>query len=160
MPMPKEVAGMNIMRTWPESSCTCEKCVKCCERNTPGWFLPDEVQKVADFLQMSITQMLGVNMIVEYWYDSNLGQMEVVTPIMTFQIGQVFARFGDPIGGGQCIFLKHNRCRIYEVRPFECRLAHACQGTSFTKGYRVRKSIAWQWRRRKVNAWKLMGGEA
>ena len=103
------------MTTGSKESCECESCKAACE-NKPGWFLPREAERVADFLGKSMDELFQERLGVDWWigYEPTF----VLAP----------ALLGEPAGTeypgnprGKCIFYKNGRCEIHPVKPFECR---------------------------------------
>lgn len=108
--------------------CVCEKCVEACHRH-PGWFLPGEAEKVAEFLGMEFTEFEKRFLIKDHAsnqaasdapYVYSPRKPEVDKPDETIRSAWRQGCHGD------CVFLKEDRCSIHPVKPFECRKVFAC----------------------------------
>jgi len=115
------MTNTNNMRT--RQSCTCQNCVNDCKYR-PGWFLPGEAEKVAEFLGMNLQELFNTKLGVDYWVGtprgpilSNILLLAPATATMTPGTMYGFS----PIG--QCVFLKKDRCLIHPVKPYECKMA-------------------------------------
>jgi Fe-S-cluster containining protein len=99
-------------------SCTCDYCRAGCTRK-PGWFLPGEAERAAEFMGLAPPEFFGRYLAVDWWEaDDRLGQTFVLSPaIAGEETGTEFP--GNP--GGTCVFYKDDRCQIHEVKPHECR---------------------------------------
>lgn len=78
----------------------CTGCGKCCT-GAPGyvWVSPEEAQKIADHLQVSLEDFLR-----RYTRKVN-GHLSLTEDPTSFD----------------CVFLRGKQCSIYEVRPEQCR---------------------------------------
>lgn len=111
--------------------CQCEKCLNAC-KSKPGWFLPNEVEKVATYLNLSLAELFKTKLGIDWWesYDNPEDEEDdqdifILTPaITTMNAGSEYP--ANP--KGKCIFLKDNLCSIHQVKPFECRLMN-CKKT-------------------------------
>lgn len=99
------------------NSCICDQCVAAC-RNKPGWFKPGEVEKVAEFLGMSLQQLFNEKLQVDYWVGKGKGDIYNLTPGI---IEEMERKVVPWFPHGTCVFLKDDRCEIHSVKPFECR---------------------------------------
>jgi Fe-S-cluster containining protein len=90
-----------------KSDCKCKECSAGCER-FPGRFLPGEVEKVAEFLHLSVKELFDRYLRISQWYsDSNIDRdVFILAPV------------GDPFG--RCVFFKDGLCSIHSVNPYEC----------------------------------------
>jgi Fe-S-cluster containining protein len=123
------MSGATIQETQgSRESCTCPKCVSCCERR-PGWFKPGEAEKVAAFLGLTLQELFDTKLEADYWInDSGEPNTLLLAP----------ARVGHPSGTvsrdtwsptGRCVFLSaEGRCSIHAVKPFECAVAFCGDG--------------------------------
>ena len=97
--------------------CSCEVCTSACSYN-PGWFLPGEVERLAEFLECSVQEVFDVFLCANYWIEDE-GQTYVLAPLTTEDQHRAggkasFSKRGD------CIFLHEGLCQIHEVKPHEC----------------------------------------
>jgi Fe-S-cluster containining protein len=94
--------------------CKCEECKNSCAYK-PGWFLPGEIEKAAQYLMMSeqefFDQYLGVD-----WYE-DFNDIFVLAPAITSMYpGEEYP--ANP--KGQCVFFHNGLCNIHSVKPYEC----------------------------------------
>jgi Fe-S-cluster containining protein len=104
--------------------CQCNKCRGACEHK-PGWFLPGEAERVADYLGVDLQELFDTRLVVDYWVGDGLdGDTYVLSPgIVGREPGAVLPF--DPRGA--CVFYKNGLCEIHPVKPHECRETMACQ---------------------------------
>ncbi len=96
--------------------CTCDTCKDACTRKS-GWFMPGEVEKVAEYLGISLQELFNTKLGVDWWWVTD-GDIFVLAPATTsMDTGMEYPR--NP--WGQCIFYKSGLCSIHPVKPFECR---------------------------------------
>ena len=90
------------MTNWYDDglSFACTGCGKCCT-GSPGavWLNDQEIEALADKLQLSINEFIQK---YTRLVDGKLSLIE------------------DPVNF-DCVFLKDNRCEVYEARPVQCR---------------------------------------
>ena len=124
-------------------SCCCEKCVAACKGN-PGWFLPGEAEKAAEFLGIPFDEFRSKYLIRDYWVGTDDGDVYVWAPRKKgIEEDRETASFSYPFCLGDCIFLdSQNRCGIHEVKPHECREVMPCD-----LGKAIREKIQLEWRR-------------
>ena len=107
--------------TCTAASGTCPTCRSACKRR-PGWFMPGQVENVAEFLGISLTELFRTRLIVDYWYsDHQLSPTTFVLSPATVdgsRPGMVSALNGQR---GRCTFLTDDeRCSIHPHKPYEC----------------------------------------
>lgn len=94
--------------------CSCIHCREAC-MHKPGWFLPGQISKLANFLKMSnkeiFNKFLGVD-----WYVGDSSIFVLAPAITDMSAGTEYP--AKPFG--RCVFFKDNKCSIYPVRPYEC----------------------------------------
>jgi Fe-S-cluster containining protein len=96
-------------------SCTCQYCRDGCTAK-PGWFLPGEAEKAAEFMGMTLPEFFREYLAVDWWESEP--DIFVLSPALRGEeTGTEFP--GDP--QGECVFYENERCRIHEVKPAECR---------------------------------------
>lgn len=101
------------------SECTCGKCQKACE-NKPGWFLPGEAERVAEYLSVSLPDLFATKLGVDWWEADERHDTDiyVLSPAITsMPAGDTFP--SNP--NGRCVFYQDGRCSIHPVKPYECR---------------------------------------
>lgn len=98
------------------NGCTCEGCRQACQYN-PGWFLPGEAERVAEFLNLTLQELFNTKLGVNWWVAAE--DIFVLAPAITkMSPGREYP--GDP--RGKCIFYNSDGlCEIHPVKPFECR---------------------------------------
>jgi Fe-S-cluster containining protein len=96
---------------------TCDRCRSACDRK-PGWFLPGEAEKTAEYLGLSLLELFREHLAVDWW--------DAVEPVFLLspavrgnKAGQEFP--GDPTGS--CVFFEEGRCRIHRAKPHECAVS-------------------------------------
>lgn len=125
--------------------CTCQVCVDECKRR-PGWFLPGEAEVAAAFLGLPLQEFFSTFLGVDWWVSKH--DTFVLAPaVVDMEPGTMYPWW--PVG--QCVFLENDRCRIHQVKPYECRMAYhetlRVNGELTTCGGTRHESVA--------NAWKL-----
>ena len=142
---------------FPVSSCDCVKCRAACT-NSPGWFLPREVEALARHLDLDVPSLfrkfLGVGV-------TRLPDGTLSHGVMPHKL-----RDGKKPGGvwtlpelaepGRCVFLDRGKCTIYPVRPFECaRMIHDRQKESV----RLRHHIVKAWTQAALKPFAALTGK-
>jgi len=102
-----------------KESCTCNHCVRACKYK-PGWFKPGEIEKVAEFMKLSVKELFDQYLTVDWYVDAHAdtGDIFLIAPATIHNRAGGMMPY-DPTG--TCVFLKDNRCSIHPVKPFECR---------------------------------------
>jgi len=123
-----------------KESCTCSECVHSCYHK-PGWFKPYEIERVADFLGISLKELFDTSLGVDYYLenlDQEDSEMEVGSEewkvemrkqqtkkaLFVIAPSQEHMQPGGMYPGrpeGKCVFLKDDRCAIHVVKPYQCR---------------------------------------
>lgn len=111
---------------FPVTSCDCDRCRAAC-LNSPGWFTPDQIPRVARHLGLSVSET----------FRKHLAVSVTAMPDGTRRYGLMphKLRDGKKPGSlwtlrelarpGRCIFYDRGKCTIYPVRPYECaRMIH------------------------------------
>lgn len=94
--------------------CTCKKCVSAC-KHKPGWFAPGEVEKAAEYLDLTLQDFFDKYLAVDWW-EGDPPTFILAPAIIGEGTGSEYP--GDP--KGQCVFLNNNLCDIHKVKPIEC----------------------------------------
>jgi len=102
-----------------ENSCSCDDCKKACSHK-PGWFLPGEIEKVADYLNIDLRELFDTKLGVDWWVRFP-DDIYVVAPA-TIEMTPGSEYPGNP--RGQCQFYKDGLCSIHPVKPYECKEYH------------------------------------
>ncbi len=108
------------------SSCACPDCCDACT-NSPGWFMPTEITRLAEYLGLSLEETFRKKLAVGV---TNMPGNSLRHGIMPHKL-----RDGKKPGSlwsldelsrpGRCVFYDQGRCSIHPVRPFECaRMIH------------------------------------
>ncbi len=130
---------------WPETSCSCDACKEAC-LNSPGWFLPGEVERLADYLNLTLEALFRKFLAIGTTHMPDGSRRHGVMPHKLRDHKKpgalwTLAELAEP---GRCIFYDHGKCSIYPVRPFECsRMIHSHRKE--TK--QLRQFIVEQWTR-------------
>lgn len=101
--------------------CQCDYCRSCCGYK-PGWFLPKEAEKVAEYMNLSLKDFFNKYLGVD-WYE-NYGKegksVFVLAPATkTMRTGKLYS--AKPTG--ECIFFVNELCKIHSIKPYECAVA-------------------------------------
>ena len=94
--------------------CKCNTCKSAC-KHKPGWFMPEEAEKVAEYLGISLQELFKTKLSVDWWQSEC--NIFLLSPAIPDYEGREFP--GNP--RGQCAFYKNKLCSIHLVKPFECR---------------------------------------
>lgn len=139
------------LEMFKETECVCDHCVRCCTIK-PGWFKPGEVEKVAEYLKMTVQELFEKYLGVDWWVNLNdSGDVFLLSPAtVDMTPGQEFPR--NP--RGTCVFLKDDRCTIHPVKPYECRIAHHSR-----KSMAYHKVIAEAWLGKQESIEEILGRE-
>lgn len=130
--------------------CTCKDCQSACAYK-PGWFVPGQVEKVAEYLDVPLATLFKKKLMVDWWHDSP--NVFALSPaIVGGTPGQEFP--GNP--RGKCVFYKKGRCEIHAVKPRECREVHH-EGTP--DGLHKKMADKWRSKRAQAQIRKLLGVE-
>lgn len=127
---------------------TCAKCQSACTYK-PGWFLPGEAEKVAEYLGMSMETLFAEWLGVDWWEGSDLPTFVLSPAMTTHPSGTEFP--GDPRGA--CVFYKDGRCSIHPVKPFECR-TYWC---GMKDGHTYHRETAQAWGSNQAQIEQLLG---
>ena len=131
--------------------CGCEKCKNCC-KILPGIPLPNEVIKIAKFLNMPLLECLKKYFIVGWrnYITINGKEYEDIKFVYPAREGwnNKIEDWGYPfnINKQHCLFLENELCKINKVKPFECLKNFGCKET--TLSFRNKVLIKWD------KAWK------
>ena len=139
----------------PESG-TCYKCSGACSVK-PGWFLPGEAEKAADFLGVTLEDLFTTKLAVDWW-ESDHEFPETVFLLAPAMVGETPGEEypGDP--QGTCVFLTEDkRCAIHEVKPHEC--AAYWHGEDANNIPVRHKRVATEWTEHQDQITKLLGRE-
>lgn len=93
--------------------CECQPCKNACS-HMPGWFKPEQINKVAEFLEISIQKLFDTKLAVNWWENPNM--FSIVPATINMKPG----REVNYNPRGICIFFKEGKCEIHSVKPFEC----------------------------------------
>lgn len=99
------------------SSCACEKCQAVCSHK-PGWFIPGEVEKVADFFSITLQELFDRYLMPDSW-EPDTGSIRTLSPAIKGEKPGTYL----PFAVGECVFFEGGRCSIHGVKPYECRMA-------------------------------------
>ena len=132
--------------------CTCNKCRKACSY-TPGWFMPGEAEKAAEFLDLSLKDFFDKYLGVDWWVGKGEEDIFVLAPALVGEeTGSEYP--GDP--KGKCIFFnKDELCDIHPVKPFECATL-TCDGAGSKESH---KAVAMAWKKHQNQIVELLGRE-
>lgn len=133
------------------NDCNCKTCKVACLRK-PGWFMPGEAEKVAEYLGVSLQELFETRLGVD-WYEGS-GDIFLLAPaIHSMSAGEEYPR--DP--RGRCVFFDKKLCSIHPVKPFECREYHHSEKEETCQGRH--RSVADAWREKQSQIETLLGYE-
>ena len=131
--------------------CSCYICKSACTHK-PGWFMPGEVEKVAEYLGMPLQELFDEKLGVDWWVTD--GNIFVLAPATTSMDAGIEYP-GNP--KGQCIFYENGLCSIHSVKPFECReFIHSEDDGLSGKRH---KAVADAWQDKQAQIVELLGRE-
>lgn len=133
-------------------ACSCDKCKSAC-RHKPGWFLPEEIERAANYLGISVQKLFGDYLGVDWWEGAD--PIFVLAPAtQSMDPGTTYPY----VPAGKCIFLDKNElCIIHEVKPHECREHdHMEKHSNATKRHRE-VAEAWEKEEHQELITKLLG---
>lgn len=159
-----------------KTKCQCEYCIGICS-NVPGWFRPEEIIPLCEFLKTDLEAVFKKYLILDYWI-RNEEEICVLSPIknldrvknlqveslkMIREHNYIMGRDSFDRPGSRaswsyafikadCIFFKDGKCMIYSARPFECAVSdHSFKDPSNrAKISQLRKLIAREWRKSSI----------
>ena len=127
--------------------CQCQRCKAACIRK-PGWFLPEEAEKAAEYLGISLQEFFNKYLGVDWWVTSE--------PIFVLAPALVGEETGTEYPGkpdGQCVFYKNGLCDIHPVKPYEC-VKLICGDPGASKRH---KKVSEAWKNHQEQITKLLG---
>lgn len=100
----------------------------CC-RTSPGWFAPGEAERAAAHLGLEMGDFVNRYLVLDR-IQTTIGRIEAFAPVKLGRDGEPVEPTGERTSDayhlwqGACIFYggEEAGCRIYPVRPLECRL--------------------------------------
>ena len=123
----------------------------CCSRS-PGWFAPGEVERAAAHLGLDMGDFVNRFLVLDH-LDTTIGRVEAFAPLKVGRDGEPVEPPGQktsdyyPNWERPCVFFEHGACRIYPVRPLECRL-YVC--TNLPEDNPAKLDLALLW----LGAWR------
>jgi Fe-S-cluster containining protein len=124
-------------------SCTCDGCIEAC-RIKPGWFIPIQIPELLKYFKVKTIK--GLIEIGKFAIDFWAGDEEdilILAPNIKNNPSEMYPY--DPTG--KCVFLKNDRCKIYNIRPYEC--AVMIHGVGQNIMHRRHKQVMNLWKRSK-----------
>ncbi len=123
----------------PVSSCDCRHCREAC-LNSPGWFMPDQLQPLARHLKLTqeevFAQYLAVG--VTAMPDGSLRHGVMPHKLRDGKKPGSVWTLPELAQPGRCVFFDQGLCSIYPVRPFECaRMLHTRSNESIKLRHRI-----------------------
>ncbi|MCB1151694.1 hypothetical protein KDK88_09090 [bacterium] len=129
--------------SFPVSSCDCNDCRAACT-NSPGWFMPWEVLRLAKHLDLSVEDCFRKHLAVGVTHMPDGSQRHGVMPHKLRdgkKPGSVWT-LGELSVPGRCSFFDRGLCTIHTVRPWEC--ARMIHGPAH-KATKLRQEVVAQW---------------
>jgi Fe-S-cluster containining protein len=136
-----------------QKSCQCKKCSAACSWK-PGWFLPGEAEKAAEFMKMHIKDFFKKYLAVDWWNGKNPGEETfVIAPALS---GHPTGEEYSVVPTGACIFFVNSKCAIHEAKPFECQMFWHGE-TAHSSGKNRHKEVADAWRDHQNEVEQILG---
>ncbi len=97
--------------------CRCAKCISLCLYR-PGWFLPNQIELVAEYMQLNIKELFNNYLVADHFSYSPYN-IFVLAPSSK---GYTSGCERSPDTTGECIFFnsQDKSCKIDNVKPYEC----------------------------------------
>lgn len=146
---------MTDVREIPKSECACAECQSYC-RHKPGWFLPGEAEKAAEFVGMTLPEFFKAHLAVD-WIERDEEDEEtfILAPALADEeAGTEYP--GNP--RGVCSLYRDGKCLIHEAKPHECAITHHEQD-SRQEAARRHLEIGRAWRDHQQQIHDLLGRE-
>jgi Fe-S-cluster containining protein len=99
-----------------KDSCDCNICKAACKIK-PGWFKPDEAEKVAEYLGITMQKLFDEYLAVDWYRKGGVDYFPLSPAAKKNPKGAMWPY--DP--RGECVFFENGKCKIHPVAPFECR---------------------------------------
>lgn len=137
-----------------KKECNCEVCQNAC-RSRPGWFLPGEVEMVAEYLDISLQELFDKYLGIDWFMGEGVTEeIFLLAPALRhMEPGGMYP--GDP--SGACILFEDGKCKIHQTKPFECREYLHGESRSSIRSRRVGIVKAWKDHQQQIE--KLYGGK-
>lgn len=138
------------------SECKCEVCVNACKRK-PGWFMPGEAERVAEFLGMTLDELFQQYLMVDYWFRGDGGQDSIFILSPAIKGGRPGTEFPySPYG--KCMFLRDDGlCAIHPVKPHECCEMMHSDSHEMSQERHEGIAMAWDAKQHQVQITMLLG---
>ena len=120
------------------TECQCKYCQSSC-RSVPGWFMPGEAEKVAEYLETTLPDFFKKYLGVNWWCGEE--DIFLLAPATT-RITPGTEYPANP--KGQCIFFKDVLCQIHPVKPFECAQSSHDDSSKVVDTRHYDIALAWQ----------------
>lgn len=123
-PVAKPAAPPRV--TFEVSACDCDDCRAAC-LNSPGWFVPDQIPRLARHLDLTVEETFRRYLAVGVTQLPNGTERRGVMPHKLRDGKKPGSRWtlAELARPGRCVFYDHGRCSIHPVRPYECaRMRH------------------------------------
>lgn len=103
--------------------CACDRCKYGCTSRV-GWFAPNQIKHVADFLIMKQQSLFLKYLAVDFWFASEEIKNDIflIAPAIKYMTPGTIYKMGSEIG--TCVFYQDDKCMIHPVKPLECALSH------------------------------------
>lgn len=139
--------------TEEQKSCQCDVCSSACSQK-PGWFLPGEAEKAAEFMKMHIKDFFKKYLAIDWWNGKEYGQETfVIAPALK---GCPTGEEYPMVPTGVCIFFINKMCAIHGAKPFECQMFWH-EETINSAGKDRHKQVAEAWKGHKNEIIQILG---
>lgn len=138
------------------TSCDCADCRAACT-NSPGWFTPDEIPRLAEHLGLSVEETFRRKLAVGVTHMPDGSLRHGVMPHKLRDSKKPGAVWTLPelAQPGRCVFFDQGLCSIHPVRPNECaRMIHG----SGHDAVKLRHSVVEKWDDAALAPYKALTG--
>lgn len=123
--------------------CDCKRCKNACTVK-PGLFTYEQIQQVADYLNIDVKTLFEKYLGIEYLSLDGINAFALAPAVTKMKPGT----FYPLMNGGTCVFLDATEhCKIHPVAPLECQLYH--HSDSRARTLHVRRTVLRTWRKKK-----------
>jgi len=136
------------------TECNCGVCKSFC-RQRPGWFMPGEAERAAEYLGMTVKAFFNKYLCVDWWCNEDGSEDDnIFLPVPANATTQPGIEY--PYSPrGKCVFFKEGMCEIHAVKPYEC--AECIHSDTDAIAQERHKSIAMAWSDHQQEIEKLLG---
>lgn len=140
------------------TDCRCTECQAAC-RHKPGWFLPGQVERVAEHLGCSVEHLFAHHLMVDYLGENEFDEAETVFLLAPAIVGGTPGEEYPADPRGVCVFFQDGRCAIHAAKPYECRATLHGDGDAVVAARHYQVAQAWRNEAAQAQIRALLGRE-